>query len=123
MSDICLDQLKDDLFGGRRWALTRPMAKRIADCALTAPDEYWKLSRKHMKERLRERTLAVYRTNYVPRYGSILVVIAIMGIVINVLVQWWLSRQTEVGKDRAWADLEQLRSRALIQLQTIDELP
>lgn len=98
-------KLEDQLFGGKRWMPFRRlgMVRRVMVSALACPEHYWEDG----ADSLLAETKRVYRANY----GSILVVIAIMGIIINVLVQWWLHR-TEQGcaasEELGWLGAEAL---------------
>jgi len=80
----------------------RRTARRIASCCLLVPQHLWtgtrpsKVLRHHVAARCREENV-----------GNPLILIAILGIVINLVWQWWLHRRTAMPRVAA-EDWDQL---------------
>ena len=99
-----------------RLRMVRPVACRVVAAAvLTDPDLWGCHSQGTAKRILRERILEACQSR---RVGNWLIVISIIGIVIQLIWQWWLHRRSsKLGAAAATCDWEHWRVYAEEQLQ------
>jgi hypothetical protein len=82
----------------------RRTARKIASCCLLTPAYLWTGTRPNKV--LRHHVVAKCRENQV---GNPLIIIAILGIIINLVWQWWLHRRTAMPMmaSEDWGQLAQ----------------
>lgn len=87
-----------------RLRLVRSTAEKVVAAATMTRSDLWQCSGSpnQAKRLLRQQIRSVCKENNV---GSMMIIIAILGIIINLIWQWWLHRKTEhtVGAaESAW---------------------
>ena len=92
--------------------LCRPLARRIASCCLLTPRSLWTRT---ADPRTRRRCVRAVCEEH--NVGNPLIFIAILGIIINVILQWWLHRSTMLRAGELAADWDQLATAAKHDLE------
>ena len=90
-----LQEFQDEIVGKSvRLKLVRSSAEKAIAAAMLTRSDLWQCqqeaSRKRAKQLIRKQILDTCKENNV---GSIMVIIAILGIIINLIWQWWLHKQ------------------------------
>ena len=88
----------------------RRLSRKIADCCLLTPQWIWKESESPATRR--RYVMAACRENNV---GSAMIFIAILGIIINLIWQWWLHRKASMPQS-ADGDWLLLRDQAVLDI-------